>query len=198
MKALVETKLGRLNDAETLYRRAVELNPADAQAITGLATVQLDEGNAREAEETLKKAIDRFPREALLYQAYGSMLLWGKGTSDAASEARAVELLQKAVALDGTLAEARYQLGKLALREDRIREAQQELEAAVKLDPSSSKNHYGLAQVYRKLGRSADAAREVERFHALKVQEERAFESVSGAQKSGLTTGSDLKHAEPK
>jgi tetratricopeptide (TPR) repeat protein len=188
LKALVELKMGRVNDAETLYQRAVELNPVDAQAITGLATAQLDKGNAHQAEETLKKAIDRLPREALLYQAYGSMLLWGEGVNSNASEVRAVELLRKAIALDASLAEAHYQLGKLALREDRIREAQQELEAAVKLDPGSSKNHYALAQVFRRLGRASDAAHEVEQFQVLKVQEERKFVSISAAQSSATAT----------
>jgi hypothetical protein len=41
----------------------------------------------------------------------------------------------------------------------------------VKLDPKSAKNHYGLAQVYRKLGRPADAAREVQLFQSLKAKE---------------------------
>jgi tetratricopeptide (TPR) repeat protein len=194
LKALVELKMGRVNDAETLYQRAVELNPADAQAVAGLATAQLDKGNARQAEETLKKAIERLPREALLYQAYGSMLLWGEGENSNASEARAVELLRKAIALDGSLAEAHYQLGKTALREDRVREAQQELEAAVRLDAHSSKNHYALAQVFRKLGRPADAAREVAQFQALKKKEERTFVSVSAAQGSEPVRPSEPRH----
>jgi tetratricopeptide (TPR) repeat protein len=193
LKALVELKMGRVNDAQSLYQRAVELNPADAQAITGLATAQLDKGDARQAEETLKRGIDRLPREALLYQAYGSMLLWGEGANNSASEARAAELLRKAIALDGSLAEARYQLGKLALRADRVREAQQELEAAVKLDPASSKNHYAMAQVYRKLGQQSDAAREVAQFQALKAKEDRAFVSVSAAEKSEVVPGSAPK-----
>lgn len=193
LKALVDMKMGRVNDAESLYRRAVELNPSDAQAITGLATAQLDKGNAREAEETLKKGISRLPREAALYQAYGSMLLWGEGAENPGTQARAEQFLRKAIALDSSLAEPHYQLGKLALRDDRIREAQQQLEAAVRLDPASSKSHYGLAQVYRKLGRASDAAREVERFQALKAREERTFTGVSAAGK-----GSPATEAEPK
>jgi tetratricopeptide (TPR) repeat protein len=194
LKALVELKMGRVNDAEALYQRAVKLNPADAQAIAGLATAQLDKGNADQAEETLKKAIERLPREALLYQAYGSMLLWGEGENGNASEARAVELLRKAIALDGSLAEAHYQLGKRALREDRVGEAQQELKAAVKLDPLSSKNHYALAQVFRKLGRAAEAAHEVAQFQALKKKEERTFVSVSAAQGSEPASASEPRH----
>jgi tetratricopeptide (TPR) repeat protein len=194
LKALVELKMGRVDDAEGHYQRAVELNPADAQAITGLATAQLDKGNARDAEETLKQAIEQLPREALLYQAYGSMLLWGEGENGNASEARAVELLRKAIALDGSLAEAHYQLGKLALREDRVREAQLELEAAVKLDSRSSKNHYALAQVFRKLGRKADAAHEVAQFQALKTKEERTFVGISAAQGSEPAPAAEPRH----
>jgi tetratricopeptide (TPR) repeat protein len=181
LKALAEIKLGRVKDAEALYARAAELNPSDPVAITGLATAQLDIGDSHAAEETLQKAIERLPREATLYQAYGSMLLWGDASNDAAAQARAVELLRKAIALDASLPEPHYQLGKLALREDRLRDARQELEAAVKLDPKSSKMHYGLAQVYRKLGRASDAAREVQLFQSLKSREERTFSGVAAA-----------------
>ncbi|HKX00313.1 MAG TPA: tetratricopeptide repeat protein [Bryobacteraceae bacterium] len=191
LKALVELRMGRVNDAESLYRRALELNPSDPQAITGLATAQLDKGNAHAAEETLKSAITRFPREALLYQGYGSMLLWGDASNSNAAEAHAVQLLRKAISLDGSLAESHYQLGKLALREDRLREAQQELEAAVKLDPASAKNHYALAQAYRKLHRSSDAAREVDEFQKLKSRDERTFGTMSAAQSAADSPAAD-------
>ena len=100
LKAQVEMKVGRPKDAEALYAHAVAVNPADADAIAGLATAQLDIGKTAAAEETLKKAIERLPREALLYQAYGNMLLWGEGTTNPEAEARAVALLKKAEALD--------------------------------------------------------------------------------------------------
>jgi len=161
LKAQIQIKVGRPKDAEALYARAVELNPADADAITGLATAQLDIGKAQAAEDTLKKAIERLPRAGVLYQAYGNMLLWGEGATNSQAEARAVELFKKAEVLDPSLAEPHYQLGKLALRDNDTREALRELETAVKLDPKSAKNHYGLAQVYRKLRRPADAAHEV-------------------------------------
>ena len=184
LKGLVEFKLGRVNDAESLYARAVELNPDDAQAIVSLATTQLDRGDAHKAEETLKKGIERLPRAAILYQGYGSMLLWGDRSSSVAVESHAVELLRTAVTLDASLAEPHYQLGKLALREDRNREALEELEAAVKLDSKSSKNHYALAQVYRRLGRAQDATRQVQLFQNLKSKEERTFSSVAEAERA--------------
>lgn len=184
MKALAEFKLGRINDAEALYAKAVVLKSDDLEAIVGLATAQLDKGDTQQAEETLKAAIARYPRGAILYQAYGNLLLSGIGTSGEADSSRIAMLFQKAIALDNSLADAHYGLGKIALREDRLRDAQRELEAAVKLDPRSSKNHYALAQAYRKVGRAADAAHEVEQFQSLKAREERTFTSISEAEKA--------------
>jgi len=175
LKAQIELRSGRVNDAEAHYARAVELNPKDADGIIGLATAQLDIGNAAAAESTLKAGIKRVPHEAALYQAYGTMLLWGDARADSDAETRAVELLRKSEALDPALPEAHYELGKLALRDGNTREALRELETAVNLDPKSSKNHYSLAQVYRKLGRGGDAAREVQLFQALKAKENSAF-----------------------
>ncbi len=171
LKAQIDFKLGRVNDAETLYARAVELNPSDADAAIGLATAQLDVGKDTEAEETLKKAIERLPRAAVLYQAYGTMLLWGEGKENSEVEGRAIQFLRKAESLDPSLAETHYQLGKVALREGNLREALRQLETAVKLHPKGSKNHYGLAQVYRKLNRSSDAEREARIFQALREKE---------------------------
>ena len=180
LKAQIEFQLRHVNDAEALYARAVELNPSDADAIAGLATAQLDMGKAAEAEETLKKAIQRLPRAAVVYQAYGTLLLWGEGRENTEIEGRAFQLLRQAETLDPSLSEPHYQLGKLALREGNLRDASRELELAVKLDPNGSKNHYGLAQVYRKLGRTADAEHEVRIFQAQKEKETSSSANASG------------------
>ncbi len=181
LRAQIEFKLGHVNDAEKFYARAVELNPSDADAIVGLATAQLDMGKAAEAEETLKTAIQRLPRAAVIYQAYATMLLWGEGRANTDVEGHAFQLLRQAETLDPSLSEPHYHLGKLALREGNLRDALRELEAAVKLDPTGSKNHYGLAQVYRKLGRTADAEHEVQIFQALREKDAASYPDGAAA-----------------
>ena len=181
LKAQIDFKLGRVNDAEALYARAVELNPSDTGAVIGLATAQLDMGKSAEGEATLKQAIARMPRAAVLYQAYGTMLLWGEGKENSEIAARAIELLRKAESLDPSLSETHYQLGKLALRDGNAREALRQLEAAVHLDPNGSKNHYALAQAYRKLGRISDAEHEVQVFQALREKESGSYPKPPGA-----------------
>ncbi len=186
LRAQIEFKLGRVNDAEKFYARAVELNPSDADAIVGLASAQFDMGKTADAEETLKKAIRRLPRAAIVYQVYGTMLLWGEGRANTDVEGRAFQLLRQAETVDPSLSEPHYHLGKLALREGNLRDALRELEAAVKLDPNDSKNHYGLAQVYRKVGRAADADHEVQIFEILreKALREKAAASNPDAERS--------------
>jgi tetratricopeptide (TPR) repeat protein len=180
LKAQIEFKLGRVNDAEALYTRAVELNPSDTGAVIGLATAQLDMGKSAEGESTLKNAIERVPRAAVLYQAYGTMLLWGEGKENSEIAARAIQLLRKAESLDPSLAETHYQLGKLALRDGNTREALRQLEAAVHLDPDGSKNHYALAQAYRRLSRISDAEHEVRIFQALRQKEGASYPKPPG------------------
>jgi tetratricopeptide (TPR) repeat protein len=180
LRAQIEFQRGRVNDAESFYARAVELNPSDTDAIVGLATAQLDIGKTAEAEQTLKQAIRRLPRAAVVYQAYATMLLWGEGKANNEVEDHAFQLLRQAETLDPSLSEPHYHLGKLALREGNLRDAVRELETAVKLDPNGSKNHYGLAQVYRKLGRTADAEHEVRAFQALKEKDAASYPDAGG------------------
>jgi Flp pilus assembly protein TadD len=181
LRAQIEFQQRHVNNAEKFYTRAVELNPSDADAIVGLATAQLDMGKAVEAEETLKKAIQRLPRAAIVYQAYATMLLWGEGRGNTEVEGHAFQLLRQAETLDPSLSEPHYHLGKLALREGNLRDALRELELAVKLDPNGSKNHYGLAQVYRKLGRAADAEHEVHVFQTLREKDAATYPDAGGA-----------------
>jgi tetratricopeptide (TPR) repeat protein len=171
LKAQIEFKLGHVSQAEKLYSRAVELNPSDADANVGLALAQLNMGKNPEAEATLKRAIEQSPQAAVLYQAYGTLLLWGEGKENSEIAARAYELLRKAESLDPSLAATHYQLGKLALHEGNLREALNQLEIAARLNSKSSMNHYALAQVYRKLNRRADADNELRIFEALRKRE---------------------------
>lgn len=105
------------------------------------------------------------------------MLLEQGKAGAGATEAQAVKLLQTALALDVSLAEARYQLGNLALRSGRLPEAVQHLAAAAKLKPESSKIHYGLGRAYQRQGRGAEAAKEFQIFQRLKAE---ADKSLSG------------------
>lgn len=168
LKGLAETKLSQPLDAVRSYAQAVKLDPSDPKALLGLALAQEAEAETQDAAATFELAIRQFPRDAVFYQEYGKMLLVFRGDNPSASEAQAVSLLTKALALDNTLAEAHYALGSLALSKGQLQQAVPQLETAAKLHPDDSKAHYALSRAYRRLGRAEDADRELKIFQSLK------------------------------
>ncbi|PYV01312.1 MAG: hypothetical protein DMG26_13870 [Acidobacteria bacterium] len=179
LKGLAETELGRFGDAENSFARALELSPNDREAIRNLATAQWSEGKIQAAESTFRKGIQQFPQDARFCQDYGAMLLESATVGDVATESRGVSLLHKAIALDRSLSDPHFQLGKLALRKGRTQEALRHFKTAGELDPSSSKIHYSLARVYRLLDRAEEAAQEVQTYKSLKAEEGRSSPTPS-------------------
>lgn len=170
LKGMTEIRVMYYTDAVGSHARAVALNPQAPDADVGLAVSLWAAGDTRKALATFEEGLRRFPRDAFHYQEYGRFLLKGN-MGDAAVEARAVALWQKAVALDGSRPEPHYLLGDLALRRGHTEEAVRQLEQAAKLDPQGSKERFALFRVYRRLGRKEEAARELALFQRLKAEE---------------------------
>jgi tetratricopeptide (TPR) repeat protein len=168
LKGLAESDLSQPIDAVQSYLQAVKLDPTDSKALLGLALAQEREGKTQDAQATFEKGIQQFPSNAALYQEYGKMLLIFRGDDPEASEAHAVSLLTKALALENTLAVAYFELGNLALSKGQVAQAVTQLEAAAKLSPDDSRAHYALSRAYRRLGRVEDADRELKTFQSLK------------------------------
>lgn len=180
MKGLAETAMLYSEDAVRSYRRALEINPASAKANLGLAIAQRTTGSREDAAATFEKGIRKFPDHGAHYQEYGLMLLKTGETGDDGALQRAVTLLQKAVKLDASLPVAHYQLGRLALEEDRAGEALPHLETAARLNPDQSRVHYLLARAYRRLGRSEEARSHLKTFRRMKAAEEAREEPGAG------------------
>jgi len=168
LKGLAESELSQPIDAVQSYLRAVQLDPNSSKALLGLAIAQEREGKIQDAQTTFEKGLRQFPGNAIFYQEYGKMLLIFRGEDTEASEAHAVSLLSKAITLDNNLAVSHFELGNLALSKGQLEHAVTELEAAAKLSPNDSRAHYALSRAYRRLGRVADANRELQTFQSLK------------------------------
>ena len=162
LKGQAEAGTGNFKLALQSYARAVELRPANADALLGLGLTQQKLFQYREAAASFEKGITRFPENPRFYESYGRMLL-DAGTD----EAHAASLLEKALALDDHLADAHYELGKYLLGKDKVQPAVTHLEAAAKLDPRNSRIPLALAGAYRRLGRKAEAAEQLRKFKEL-------------------------------
>ena len=169
----VEMKMSLFTDATQSYSHAIKLDPKSIDAQVGLASAKWSAGMRSQAEGDYQALLKEYPRDASVYEAYGTSLL--NSATDDAMLGRAGTLLRKAVELDNSRAEAHYQLGLLELKEndgeaspESTRQALQDLQTAVRLGLNDGKVHYALARVYRRLGRNEEAATEMGMYqHAL-------------------------------
>ena len=112
------------------------------------------------ARRTAEEAIALDPKYAEAYALLGATHMNDVylGTSRPKdSIAKAIELTQKALAMNGSLAEARSRLGVLYSWSGRYDEGIAEAERGVELDPNSGQANFLLAQVLRYAGKSKEA-----------------------------------------
>jgi tetratricopeptide (TPR) repeat protein len=171
MLGLFETRNQQNLKAVAAYRRALELDPESAEASTGLGMAQSSAGLLADAQATFEAGVKRFPTDAMHRQAYG-VLLSKMAETGAAGKARAIEMLESALKLDPSLAEAHYQLGNLALSGDDAVSAAAHFDAAAGRGLDDSRLHYAYARALRRLGREEEASRQLEMFRARKSAEE--------------------------
>ena len=173
-RGFVQAKLDYTREAIQSYGRALELDPGSAKAHLGLGVSQRLAGNSREARETFERGIRQFPLNASFYQEYGLLLAKAGDSGDEAARTRSATLLRKALDLDASLVEPRYQLGQMALAQGNPKEAARHFESAVQLAPRESKLRYGLVRAYRRLGRQEHAREQAGKYRQLKAAEEAA------------------------
>jgi tetratricopeptide (TPR) repeat protein len=165
MKGFLEMKLRYYNDAVVSYEKAAKLKPESVGAKRDLASAEWRGGMREQAVARFEQTIRQFPRDAVTYQVYGTLLV-EDGTPEAKSHAS--ELFERSIALDDTAAEPRYQLANLELEDGKPERALPQLESAIKLDSQDSRFHFAVSRVYRRLGRSAEADKEMEIYQKLK------------------------------
>lgn len=163
-KGAMEMKLQYFSAAAGTLKKAAELHPS-SQAQRELALAEWRAGNRAQAIARFEEAIRQFPRDAETYQTYGTLLL-----EDASPDGRirASALFQHAVEVDAAAVEAHFQLANLALADGRLPEALQHLETAIQSAGGDSRLHFALSRVYRRMGREADADREMAEYRRLK------------------------------
>jgi len=171
-RGFVQAKLDYTREAIQSYARALELDPGSAKAHLGKGVSQRLAGDTREAGETFERGIRQFPLNASFYQEYGLLLAKAGDSGDEAARARSADLLRKALDLDASLVEPRYQLGQMALAQGNPEEAARHFESAVQLAPRESKLRYGLVRAYRRLGRREQAREQAGKYRQLKAAEE--------------------------
>ncbi|MGA8274279.1 MAG: tetratricopeptide repeat protein [Candidatus Sulfotelmatobacter sp.] len=156
--------LRRMPDAEKEYREALKLRPSLPEAHLALGQVYAGAFQWPKAEEEFRMQVRLQPGNAEAAYRLGEALLeQGK-----AHEARA-ELL-RADRLMPEMPETLYSLGKAASLESDSAAAEKSWTKLLSIEKQSSlaaQAHFGLAGIYRKQGKTAEAKHEMQEFENL-------------------------------
>lgn len=179
---MAEYSRGEYPDAISSLLKAADLKPDDPRCYLFLSKAYLS--SPSQAEDV----ISRFHRYAslepknALAQYYYAISLWkGKRLETPEVDYKSAEaLLQRSIALDGTIAETHLQLGILYNDEQQYEKSLPEYQRAIQLDPTSADAHFRLGRYYLHAGEKERAQVELQTFKALqaehhkKVDKERA------------------------
>jgi tetratricopeptide (TPR) repeat protein len=151
----LHTKLERYAEAETAYRRAIEIDPKYARPwynLGKLLTYRLE--RHEEAEAAYRRAIEIDPKDAMPWYNLGKLLTYRLERHEEADSA-----YRHAIEIDPKVAMTWYNLGKLlTYRLDRHEEAEAAYRRAIEIDPKDGGpwNDLGNLLVSR-LGRYGEA-----------------------------------------
>jgi tetratricopeptide (TPR) repeat protein len=166
--------LGRLDEAVACYRRAVELSPRNSVSLHNYGMILGDAKRYEEAVVALRAAADLAPDRAAIYVDLGAAFYHvAKARQNADSPGlfdQAITALETAVALDPTMAAARYNLGLALLDRGRIEEAATRFREAMGLQADYAEAHCNLGHCLAELGQFEEAAAQCLRALALKPE----------------------------
>ena len=157
--------LQRATDAENEYRAALHLQADLPGAHLGLGQIYESTQQWQKAEQEFQAEAELRPGSAEAAYRLGNALLENGKTQAAKTE------LTRADALQPGMPETLYALGKAEALDGNSQAAEKDWNRLLALEKDTAlaeKAHFGLAGVYRKMGKPADAAREMKVYQELK------------------------------
>jgi tetratricopeptide (TPR) repeat protein len=143
---------GFWRDSETLYRRAIAMDPTSANAEGFLGYTLHQAGRNDEAERHARRALELSPDN------HWGWLTLANVQGETGRLADAVESYQKLVTMDPAYARGHYLRGLLLVQLGRLEEAEAGLARAAELLPESAQTRLVLAEVQARRRRFVEAA----------------------------------------
>ena len=155
----------RAPEAEKEYREALRLRPEAPGIHRALGELYAAAGQWPQAEEEFSAEAKRQPGDAETAYRLGSAYLETGKTHEAVRE------LQRADQLRPAIQETLYALGKALATSGDINGAEKAWKGLLSVEKQgelAAQAHFGLANLYRKQGKTAEAARETQEFQRLR------------------------------
>jgi tetratricopeptide (TPR) repeat protein len=152
------------DEAQTEYRRALDLQPNDPAALLGLAWAYFGTGDTDNAIRTAQAALDQRPSDPEINLLMGEALLERHRFADAEPY-----LNRSLSAKPQMVARAHALLGRVYQETGRTADALRQLQLGLPSDTDGTV-HYELARVYRQMGDEKDAQAALAQMKALQQQ----------------------------
>ncbi len=165
LRGLVLQRDDRHQDALEAFDAAAALNAGLPQLSVNVGVSRLALGDRHGARQAFLAALARSERDAAAH----IYLAWMDEQDDRLADAR--QHAERAVALEGDLAESRGLLGRILLKQGDPKPATRHLEAATAAEPHNPSWRFLLGQAYQRTGQTDAAAREFAEARRLKEQE---------------------------
>ncbi len=165
---------GQTDEAIANYREALKIDPNASGLHFELAEMlnnSAGPGGREEAEKEYRAALAVNPLDEKAECKLGDLAAFSGDQTVAA------EHYQRALTLQPNDSEAILGLSKTLLTMNQPEKALPLLEQAVKLDPTNAVAHFRLSTLYRKMGRAADADRELAEYQKYKAMKEKLRET---------------------
>jgi Flp pilus assembly protein TadD len=160
-----ETREGNTNGAIAQYRKAIAINsllPGVHFELAELLNTSQDPAIKKQAEAEYRAAVTADPHDEKAICKLGEIALQNGDLK------QADDLFAAAVALEPADADAKLWLAKTLIEMNEPDKALPLLEASVQLEPTDATAHYRLGTLYKRLGRTDDAKREIEQYQKYK------------------------------
>ncbi len=148
--------------------RATELQPNNGDAWALLGSELKDAGDAAGATAALTRAIALQPDQPSLHIQLAALEMQA-GEKDAAAADRKIAAELSRAAIRAQRASFALKSGRALLAEGKLEDAAVQFSTAVQAEPEMAEAHAGLAEVYARQGKAAEAA--LERKRAAELQE---------------------------
>ena len=175
--ALQQHQEGRLDEAETIYRQVLDLDPANADALHLLGVVAHHRGAHAAAVDMIRRAIALKPHMPQFPNNLGNAL------HRLGRHEEAIAAFRAALALAPNSPETLANLGAAYSEANRLDEAVAANQEALRLNPSFADAHNNLGNVLRKQGRFEDAVVSCQKALQLKPSSPEAFNNLGVALK---------------
>ena len=176
LRARTDESEGRLTEARRAYAAALAGTLAGRHALyVGIARLAQVEGELEAAITAFGRAIRLNPNDRVIRRELAAAYAEAGRADDAFAE------LVAALLIDPLDADALAAVGQLFLDTERAADAIPALSRTLQVKPDRFETHYALAVALARAGRTADAAREFERFERISAEAlERRRRAVTG------------------